>query len=102
MIRRPPRSTLFPYTTLFRSNALLSLDQSYSFSGQSNCESSTAGSVFIDFTSPIVEFNTPTAELLDPNTLPCDQLNLSEMLDALFLASVPLERLPSRKRSHTQ
>ena len=25
MIRRPPRSTLFPYTTLFRSSALLSL-----------------------------------------------------------------------------
>src|SRR5689334_23892428 len=25
MIRRPPRSTLFPYTTLFRSNRLLSL-----------------------------------------------------------------------------
>src|SRR2546426_2311260 len=24
MIRRPPRSTLFPYTTLFRSNILLS------------------------------------------------------------------------------
>src|SRR2546430_13510675 len=24
MIRRPPRSTLFPYTTLFRSSALLS------------------------------------------------------------------------------
>src|SRR2546430_3704203 len=26
MIRRPPRSTLFPYTTLFRSLALLVLD----------------------------------------------------------------------------
>src|SRR3989442_4714019 len=25
MIRRPPRSTLFPYTTLFRSNALVEL-----------------------------------------------------------------------------
>src|SRR2546422_8591590 len=25
MIRRPPRSTLFPYTTLFRSGGLLSL-----------------------------------------------------------------------------
>src|SRR2546430_13456403 len=25
MIRRPPRSTLFPYTTLFRSNGLLAL-----------------------------------------------------------------------------
>src|SRR3712207_9301239 len=28
MIRRPPRSTLFPYTTLFRSCALLSPDAS--------------------------------------------------------------------------
>src|SRR3989454_1052985 len=27
MIRRPPRSTLFPYTTLFRSDAVLDLDQ---------------------------------------------------------------------------
>src|SRR5260221_8351483 len=26
MIRRPPRSTLFPYTTLFRSNTRISLD----------------------------------------------------------------------------
>src|SRR3712207_7132818 len=26
MIRRPPRSTLFPYTTLFRSRALVALD----------------------------------------------------------------------------
>src|SRR5258708_10162672 len=26
MIRRPPRSTLFPYTTLFRSNRILELD----------------------------------------------------------------------------
>src|SRR2546427_5001816 len=26
MIRRPPRSTLFPYTTLFRSKILLPLD----------------------------------------------------------------------------
>src|SRR2546425_5337817 len=25
MIRRPPRSTLFPYTTLFRSNVLISI-----------------------------------------------------------------------------
>src|SRR5256885_3838953 len=27
MIRRPPRSTLFPYTTLFRSRALQALDR---------------------------------------------------------------------------
>src|SRR2546422_6872526 len=27
MIRRPPRSTLFPYTTLFRSHGLLAVDR---------------------------------------------------------------------------
>src|SRR3712207_8479226 len=27
MIRRPPRSTLFPYTTLFRSDAVAGLEQ---------------------------------------------------------------------------
>src|SRR3712207_7192587 len=27
MIRRPPRSTLFPYTTLFRSDRVLVMDQ---------------------------------------------------------------------------
>src|SRR3712207_8314072 len=27
MIRRPPRSTLFPYTTLFRSRALLTVER---------------------------------------------------------------------------
>src|SRR5690348_17809108 len=27
MIRRPPRSTLFPYTTLFRSHVVLAIDQ---------------------------------------------------------------------------
>src|SRR3712207_8790861 len=31
MIRRPPRSTLFPYTTLFRSNPLFSFYMSYVF-----------------------------------------------------------------------
>src|SRR3989442_10453615 len=29
MIRRPPRSTLFPYTTLFRSNAVTSISTSW-------------------------------------------------------------------------
>src|SRR5256885_6513101 len=29
MIRRPPRSTLFPYTTLFRSEPLIKLDTAF-------------------------------------------------------------------------
>src|SRR2546422_3361024 len=35
MIRRPPRSTLFPYTTLFRSVATLSLATGRQWTGQS-------------------------------------------------------------------
>src|SRR5256885_12900576 len=31
MIRRPPRSTLFPYTTLFRSNRIKLLEEILSF-----------------------------------------------------------------------
>src|SRR3712207_9314353 len=31
MIRRPPRSTLFPYTTLFRSYAVQNLRQTFEF-----------------------------------------------------------------------
>src|SRR5258708_26981282 len=33
MIRRPPRSTLFPYTTLFRSHSCMSTPQSWSRGG---------------------------------------------------------------------
>src|SRR5437762_6481484 len=32
MLRHPPRSTLFPYTTLFRSNNLIQRNQSAAFS----------------------------------------------------------------------
>src|SRR2546429_5872170 len=43
MIRRPPRSTLFPYTTLFRSSALSSRTCFSSFSGsQKSSESRNA------------------------------------------------------------
>src|SRR3712207_7773225 len=34
MIRRPPRSTLFPYTTLFRSLAVMDVDPNSSTHGQ--------------------------------------------------------------------
>src|SRR3712207_7652284 len=37
MIRRPPRSTLFPYTTLFRSAQLPHLDASVPAAGRQEC-----------------------------------------------------------------
>src|SRR5258706_5899341 len=44
MIRRPPRSTLFPYTTLFRSKALLTIPDLLNFwlTGRVACEYSNA------------------------------------------------------------
>src|SRR2546422_4939944 len=50
MIRRPPRSTLFPYTTLFRSNLMLDVD----------------GDGIVDFVIPP---NTPPAANLFPAAL---------------------------------
>src|SRR2546426_3235885 len=60
MIRRPPRSTLFPYTTLFRSSTAGEMD-CYTFSGSAGDRirlrmvNTTGGSFF------------PTAELIRPN-----------------------------------
>src|SRR2546426_6058442 len=43
MIRRPPRSTLFPYTTLFRSSRLVSdADVVVNFAAQSHVDRSIA------------------------------------------------------------
>jgi hypothetical protein len=51
--------------------ALLALNQSYSFSGQSNCQASSGGSSATDSTDTIREFSTPatTAAISQP---PCD------------------------------
>src|SRR5258708_29666952 len=54
MIRRPPRSTLFPYTTLFRSCG------SYTSRGATNCHCSRAGAG--DFLT--VALNTSAGEKL--------------------------------------
>src|SRR3989442_9884706 len=43
MIRRPPRSTLFPYTTLFRSHQLLFKLQRVTSSGSVKCRSNKFG-----------------------------------------------------------
>jgi Flp pilus assembly pilin Flp len=52
-------------------NAVMALNQSYSFSGQSNCESSTAGSQAIDVNNSIPLTSTaPTPSTVTQT--PCD------------------------------
>src|SRR2546421_6577306 len=56
MIRRPPRSTLFPYTTLFRSIVLTTLlGSSLKFDGRFILQTQTDGPVsflIVDFQAP--------------------------------------------------
>src|SRR5256885_17116105 len=63
MIRRPPRSTLFPYTTLFRSEALLDPNETL------DCEDVLPG-----FRCPLVDLwrsEEHTSELQSPCNLVC-------------------------------
>ena len=53
-------------------NAVLSLNQSFSFSGQSNCQSSTAGSQFIDSTDSITNGSTIASAPGSDINSPCD------------------------------
>src|SRR5256886_6392930 len=45
MIRRPPRSTLFPYTTLFRSSGKFPADGDFSFVGEAREVHGDAGEI---------------------------------------------------------
>src|SRR5579871_1959933 len=54
MIRRPPRSTLFPYTTLFRSDA---------FGSSPSCTASNAGSKWIDADRKSTRLNSSHVEI---------------------------------------
>ena len=53
-------------------NAVMSLNQSYSFSGQSNCESSTAGSQYIDTTQAILDTGNFPTSVGTVQQNPCD------------------------------
>src|SRR3712207_7509402 len=71
MMRRPPRSTLFPYTTLFRSPAAMSL------------------SVRVPATTVLAPPPTRTR-----TGLPCGDLNVS-------CSTAPFTLIPTRSEEHT-
>src|SRR4051812_49712970 len=53
MIRRPPRSTLFPYTTLFRSRLAAQSAKNLSWSARSSCPKRTASARSEEHTSEL-------------------------------------------------
>ena len=53
-------------------NAVMALNQSFSFSGQSNCQASTAGSQALDSSDVINEASTAAASASTITQSPCD------------------------------
>src|SRR5207244_9982189 len=62
MIRRPPRSTLFPYTTLFRSHKLRQAADLHAIRGAQKC---------VDTTADQQRSEEHTSELQSPDHLVC-------------------------------
>src|SRR5256885_3064936 len=86
MIRRPPRSTLFPYTTLFRSQRALAAAQT------GRCKDALAASESLG--SPVqglVRSEEHTSELQSPCNLVC------RLLLEKKKKNHPVHRLPQRR-----
>src|SRR5258708_30667358 len=93
MIRRPPRSTLFPYTTLFRSSDLLVVD---AVDDRSNRHDVHAGTVKV---TTIINGRSEehTSELQSPDHLVCRLLlekKKSTQLPPPFIARIPASHSP--------
>src|SRR5256885_10863404 len=74
MIRRPPRSTLFPYTTLFRSVSCLgqTVSECYSYDANGNLSAKEAAGVTATFTNDYLDRSEEhTSELQSPCNLVC-------------------------------
>src|SRR2546430_11813164 len=74
MIRRPPRSTLFPYTTLFRSfSMLIPLSVNTPVRGTRNTDPSIRRTIEVPITKPPVGWRSEehTSELQSQSNLVC-------------------------------
>src|SRR5258708_26566942 len=68
MIRRPPRSTLFPYTTLFRSKSRMDYDRKTLYDNIFKFVENNSGLIFNQMKSRSEEH---TSELQSPDHLVC-------------------------------
>src|SRR2546422_1990337 len=75
MIRRPPRSTLFPYTTLFRSRKSFSVENQLRISSVSGSRTRHSGEVSSDSSSPAAQGDSHKAD-------PCDRDRKSTRLNS--------------------
>src|SRR3712207_3357589 len=98
MIRRPPRSTLFPYTTLFRSEAMTLADRIVAMNGGAIQQVGTPLDLYDRPTNLFVAsfIGSPAINVLD-GTLRCDGENRFIMLEPGEQEELPAPpRIPGR------
>src|SRR6202022_4527543 len=97
MIRRPPRSTLFPYTTLFRSDLLANVPSqinvtfgaalhdgfSHAFGGFAQDDWRVSNKLTVNLGARYDYYSNTTVKTLDPNN-PAELGNLDGLLDNQF------------------
>src|SRR2546429_5224874 len=96
MIRRPPRSTLFPYTTLFRSPTRL---RNRTSPGSSPASTATASSMISSAKQTPVRSEEHTSELQSRLHLVCRLLLEKKKTHAQILKSHARTHIPSTTRS---
>src|SRR2546426_8626964 len=98
MIRRPPRSTLFPYTTLFRSPAQAVKGNGLNVNGEGNYVwmEATGRGHFVGVTMSVIENRSEehTSELQSPCNLVCRLLLEKKKDMSQRPASVPSRTVP--------
>src|SRR5687767_15690815 len=91
MIRRPPRSTLFPYTTLFRSVAVLGLVVQRSRGIKVECQNAIDLETFVN-----------TQEAIEAGRQQRSEEHTSELQSLAYLVCRLLLEKKKKTASHTQ
>src|SRR2546427_8764866 len=99
MIRRPPRSTLFPYTTLFRSCPSADRRKTRAWHRRASCAGSTCW-VCRRFRSRAVRSEEHTSELQSQSNLVC-RLLLEKKKNNVHYTSASLTRDTQNKLHNT-
>src|SRR2546422_6527958 len=93
MIRRPPRSTLFPYTTLFRSHIVAIQDMGAAGLTSSSAEMAAKGGVGVEIDLSLVPTREPGMTRSEEHT--------SELQSRLHLVCRLLLEKKKKKKQHT-
>src|SRR2546430_9992198 len=89
MIRRPPRSTLFPYTTLFRSDGAVGAGESGADEGpQTRSSFRAVARIEHDLDSGVVRSEEHTSELQSQSNLVCRLLLEKKKKDTRDLSAL--------------